>query len=80
MDDAGSRIGGQVIEELVAERMVSAAPRVLSQQNLSNIELVEDRIDPAGNVLTITQNAGMLWKDQQARSRNIDKLRSCLRA
>ena len=80
MDDAGSRIGGQVIEELVAERMLPAGPRVLSQQNLGTIELVEDRIDAAGNVLTITQNAGQLWNEQQDRSRNIDKLRSCLRA
>ena len=55
-------------------------PRVLAQQNLSTIELVEDRVDLAGNVLTITENAGVLWQEQQTRKDNINKLRNCLRA
>jgi hypothetical protein len=57
-----------------------ASPRVLAQQNLSNIELVEDRIDPAGNILTITEDAGVLWNEQQARQKSIENLRKCLRA
>lgn len=58
----------------------SDSPRVLAQQNFSTIELVEARIDEAGNALTITENAGVLWQEQQSRKDNINKLRSCLRA
>jgi hypothetical protein len=54
-------------------------PRVLKQQNFSTIELVEDRVDAAGNALTITENAGELWDQQQERMNNIEKLRNCLR-
>ena len=56
------------------------SPRVLKQQNFSTIELTEDRVDAAGNALTITENAGVLWQEQQVRKDNVNKLRNCLRA
>jgi len=56
------------------------SPRVLAQQNFGTIDLQETRIDEAGNTLEITENAGVLWKEQQQRQRNIQKLRNCLRA
>jgi hypothetical protein len=59
---------------------VLPGPRVLAQQNLSTIELVEDRVDAAGNALTITENAEVLWQEQQTRKENINQLRNCLRA
>jgi hypothetical protein len=58
----------------------SASPRVLAQQNLGSIELTETRVDQAGNALEITENAGVLWKEQQQRAKSIEQLRRCLRA
>jgi hypothetical protein len=58
----------------------SVTPRVLAQQNFSTIDLVVTVIDEAGNTVEITENAGMLWEEQQKRQRNVDKLRGCLRA
>jgi len=70
------------LEQIVINRAagISASPRVLAQQNLSTIDLVEARVDEAGNALTITENAGVLWTEQQDRVKNIEKLRNCLRA
>lgn len=71
------------LREIVAARepgRVSPEPRVLAQQNFSTIELVDQRVDQAGNALEITENAGELWKIQQDREENINKLRNCLRA
>jgi hypothetical protein len=67
--------------EMEAIRAENAGrPGVLKQQNFSTIDLVEARIDEAGNALTITENAGVLWQEQQGRKDNINKLRNCLRA
>jgi hypothetical protein len=71
------------IEDIEFERIRAenaGRPRVLKQQNFSTIELAEDRIDEAGNALTIIENAGVLWQEQQGRQDNINKLRNCLRA
>lgn len=78
--DAESR---DAMAEIVLAREgggIYPGPRVLAQQNLSTIELTEERMDPAGNVLTITENAEALWQEQATRKDNIKKLRSCLRA
>jgi hypothetical protein len=72
-----------VAEDIEFERIRAenaGRPRVLKQQKFSTIDLVEARIDEAGNTLAITENAGVLWQEQQVRQDNINKLRSCLRA
>lgn len=70
------------VEDMEFERIRAenaGRPRVLKQQNFSTIELVDERIDAAGNALTITENAGALWQEQQQRQANIESLRNCLR-
>lgn len=57
----------------------SASPRVLAQQNLGTIELTETRVDAAGNVFEVVENAGALWDAQQDRLKSIDQLRNCVR-
>ncbi len=70
------------LQTIIAAREagITAGPRVLAQQDFSTIDLVEARIDEAGNALAITENAGVLWQEQQVRKDNINKLRNCLRA
>jgi hypothetical protein len=69
------------IEDLVGSGpdLSVVPPRVLKQQNFGNIELVGAAVDEAGNAVRVTESAATLWKEQQQRQRNIEKLRGCLR-
>jgi len=77
MDDAGSRIGGEVIDEMVRERMPFVQPRVLNQQDFGTIDITETVITEDGDVFDLTESAQSLWQVQQERLTNLDALRKC---
>lgn len=56
----------------------SDTPRVLSQQNFSNINITETVADEAGNIVEVTQSAQVLWEEQQQRHTALENLRGCV--
>jgi len=56
----------------------SDSPRVLSQQNFSNINITETVADEAGNIVEVTQSAQVLWEEQLQRTEALENLRGCV--
>jgi len=77
MDDAGSRIGGEIIDEMVRERMPFVQPRVLNQQDFGTISITETVMTEDGDVFDLIESAQSLWQVQQERLTSLEALRKC---